>query len=289
MTRAEPMPQPLHRAWRFGRTPKGLMLLVFLGLAAAALPTTAGPAATMMLGAAIAAAVLEVSIEFGLSGASGFPSGALLTGMFVAGVLSPFAGLTVVVVTALFAILAKHVLRIGGTHVFNPAALALLIAALALGTGQSWWAALPEMGVVGVAILVVSGLFIAQRINKLPMIAAFFAVYFAAFTSSAFSSSPAQVAEVFRAPDLHAALFFAFFMLDDPPTSPVRYRDQVAFGVLVAVGAFAVFIWLGGVYYLFAGLLAGNAVEAARRLVVRWRRSQARMRRDGSAYPVART
>ena len=31
-----------------------------------------------------------------------------------------------------------------------------------------------------------------------------------------------RVAEIFRAPDLHAVLFFAFFILTDPPTSPIE-------------------------------------------------------------------
>ena len=74
-----------------------------------------------------------------------------------------------------------------------------------------------------------------------------------------------RVAEIFRSPDLQAALYFAFFMLTDPPTAPTRYQDQILFAAIVAASSFALFEWLGVVYYLSAGLLVGNAWEAWRR------------------------
>ena len=102
--------------------------------------------------------------------------------------------------------------------------------------------------------------------------------------SRAIVASPARVAEVFRTPDLHAVLFFAFFILTDPPTSPVKYRDQITCGVIVAVVSFAVFETTGVVYYLLAGVLVGNVWEA-------WRRSRLLARRQprpaGSAAGTA--
>ena len=82
---------------------------------------------------------------------------------------------------------------------------------------------------------------------------------------ASFLIEPAKVAAVFRAPDLQAALFFAFFMLDDPPTCPVRYGDQFVFRFVVALVSYIVFMVWGTVYFLPAGLLAGNAFEAVRR------------------------
>lgn len=51
---------------------------------------------------------------------------------------------------------------------------------------------------------------------------------------------------IFRGPDLEAALFFAFFMADDPLTCPARYGGQVTFGVIVAVASCLVFVMNGG-------------------------------------------
>jgi Na+-translocating ferredoxin:NAD+ oxidoreductase RnfD subunit len=92
----------------------------------------------------------------------------------------------------------------------------------------------------------------------MPLVLAFLATYFLLFTISAFIKDPAWVCEVFRPPDLQAVLFFALFILTDPPTSPVRYPDQLVFATIVAVASFAIFEWTGAVYYLMAAVLIGN-------------------------------
>jgi Na+-translocating ferredoxin:NAD+ oxidoreductase RnfD subunit len=122
-------------------------------------------------------------------------------------------------------------------------------------------------------LIVTAGVFMADRVNKLPAVVAFLFVYYALFTALAFIGDPLPVAEIFRAPDLNAALYFAFFMLTDPPTAPTRYLDQIVFAALVAVASFALYEWLGVVYYLSAALLIGNAWEWQRR--VRARRGDA--------------
>ena len=85
---------------------------------------------------------------------------------------------------------------------------------------------------------------------------------------------PRSVAEIYRAPDLHASLFFAFFILTDPPTSPTRYAHQIICGALVAVVSFAVFEGLGAAHYLLAGVLVGNVYEGVRRSAAKTPSSQ---------------
>ena len=122
--------------------------------------------------------------------------------------------------------------------------------------------------------LVAAGIFITDRVNKTPLVLAFLGAYYLLFTVTAFVTDPAWVSEVFRTPDLQAVLYFAFFILTDPPTSPVRYPDQLICGVIVAVVSFAVFEWIGAAYYLLAGVLVGNVWEAWRRTTFRTRRTQ---------------
>ena len=85
------------------------------------------------------------------------------------------------------------------------------------------------------------------------------------FTITTFLTDPAQFVEIYRSPDLQAVLYFSFFILTDPPTSPAKYRPQIICGVLVAAVSFAVFEWIGAAYYLLAGVLVGNVWEAFRR------------------------
>jgi Na+-translocating ferredoxin:NAD+ oxidoreductase RnfD subunit len=119
---------------------------------------------------------------------------------------------------------------------------------------------------LAVVLLLITGGYVADRVNKLPCVFAFLGAYFALFTLSSFFIDPARVAEVFRAPDLGAVLFFALFMLDDPPTSPIRYTQQIIFGLIVAGVSHYVFVISGAVCYLLVGLLVANAWEAYSRV-----------------------
>jgi Na+-translocating ferredoxin:NAD+ oxidoreductase RnfD subunit len=255
---------------RFLRTPKGLLLVVFMGLLAiACVELDANLVFTKVALAAATAAVLDVAATYVYRRRWILPDGAVLTGMIIAFVLTLQESWLVTVNVVAVAILCKHVLRTRWSNIANPAAFALVVAAIAFKTGQDWWGALPDLGVIGAVVVLAGGLFIANRINKLSMILAFFGAYFTLFTIATFSDA-GTVAETFRTPDLQAALFFAFFMLDDPPTSPVRHEDQIVFGLIVAAVAYFIFMQFGGIYYLPAGLLAGNLWESARRLVVNY-------------------
>jgi Na+-translocating ferredoxin:NAD+ oxidoreductase RnfD subunit len=251
---------------RFFRTPKGLLLLILAVLAALAAPVEGlrvvapGLVAAIVVSAAIDAVILRWR-----DGRWSLPSGAILTALIVAMILTSHEPWFVVVSTAVVGVLSKYMFRAGGANVFNPAALALVATFYVFNTGQSWWGALPALPTAAVALVIAGGLFITDRVNKVPLVLAFLGVYYSCFALAAFVGPPPHVAEIFRAPDLHASLYFAFFILTDPPTSPVRHRDQVVCGVIAAAVSYAVFEGLGAAYYLLAGALAGNVYEAVRR------------------------
>lgn len=252
---------------KFFRTPKGLLTIVLIVLAAMAAPREGFDHVLPELLAAVGtAAVLDVIILRLRHPRWEFPSGAILTGLIIAMVLSPFEPWWVSAATSAIAIVSKYVLRTKSANIFNPAALALVVSYYAFNTGQSWWGALPELMPAALAVLFLTGVFITDRVNKMPLVLAFLGVYYALFTVAAYVGDASKVAEIFRAPDLHAVLYFAFFMLTDPPTVPIKYRDQIVFGVMVAVVSVALFETVGVVYYLLAGLMVGNAWEAWRRV-----------------------
>jgi Na+-translocating ferredoxin:NAD+ oxidoreductase RnfD subunit len=257
---------------RFFRTPKGLLLLILAALIAIA-ATHEGwhTVAVPVLSAAALAGAIDALILRYRHGRWEFPDGAILTALLVAMVLSAQGPWHYAPITAAVGVISKYIFRSRAANVFNPAALGVVATFYVFNTGQSWWGALPEVHPIAQLVMVGTGWFIAQRVNKLPLLLAFLGSYFVLFTIAAFAGNPALVAEIFRTPDLQAVLFFAFFILTDPPTSPVKYHDQVIYGVLVAVVSFVVFEWVGAVYYLLAGVLVGNVWEAWRRV---HRRSQ---------------
>ena len=264
------------RVRRFLKSPKGLLTIVLAILAAiAASHESMRVVAPGLLSAIIVAAALDVLILRTRHTRWEFPSGAILTGLIVAMVLSAQTPWTVVALTSALAIVSKYVVRTRAGNVFNPAALAIVATFPVFHPGQSWWGALPEVMPIAQVALVVGGVFIADRVNKMPLVLAFLATYYLLFTVTSFVSDPAWVSEVFRTPDLQAALFFALFILTDPPTSPVTYRDQIVFAVIVAAASYAIFEWMGAVYYLLGGVLIGNVWEG-------WRRVH---RRTGQTFP----
>lgn len=252
---------------RFLRTPKGLALIILVVLAAiAAVPEGWGFVGPELGAAAIVAMLVDAPILRWRKGRWVFPDGALLTGLFVGMILSPHEIWYVAAVTAGVGVLSKYIVRARKANVFNPAALGLVATFYVFDTGQSWWGALADVPIAALALLIVLGVFIADRINKMPSVLAFLCCYYVLVGVTAFVGDPRHVAELYRAPDLHATLFFAFLMVTDPPTSPPRPRDQIIFAVITAVIAYTVFELVGAAYYLLAGLLVANVWEALRRL-----------------------
>jgi enediyne biosynthesis protein E5 len=263
----------LASAKRFLRTPKGLALIAISVLAIIATmgagPRRVGP---VLAAGIVTAMLIDAPIIRWREGAWSLPSGALLTGLIIAMILSPYQHWYIAATTAAVAIVSKYLFRIRTANVFNPAALALVATFYVFDAGHSWWGALPEISPIALVALFATGIFICYRVNKVPAVLAFLGVYYLLVTITAFVGDPARVADLYRAPDLHAALYFAFFMVTDPPTSPPKHRDQIVFGVIVAVASYAVFELVGAAYFLLAGLLVGNAWEA-------WRRVRARAER----------
>lgn len=251
--------------WQFLRTPKGSLVAIFLvllGLGAAAIGWSA--ALPHLLAAVVGATLTELAVARASGRPLTWPTSALLSGMIVGFVLDPFTPPVVTAAIGVVATLSKHLLTTRRWHLFNPAALALLVSVPLFGTGQSWWGALPDLSWPFVLVLLAGGTFIVDRINKAPLVLAFLGTSFGLFTALSVVD-PAGVAELFRAPFLQATLFLALFMLTDPPTSPSRYTDQVVIGVLVGAVSCVAQLLGAGQSYLLLGLLAGNAALAYRR------------------------
>jgi Na+-translocating ferredoxin:NAD+ oxidoreductase RnfD subunit len=250
------------------RTPKGTLTVLFLPLLGLAGQTLGWSAVLPQVLSGVAGACLtELLVGLAQGERPRWPSSALLSGLIVAFVLGVETLPLVTLAVASLATASKHVQRTRRGHLYNPAALALLSAIPLYGTGQSWWGALPDLGWLGLLVVLAIGAILIERLNRWPLVLSFSGAYFGLFTLLALVN-PVRVAEMFRAPFVQSAMFLAFFMLTDPPTSPGRERDQVQIGVLVAVASCVAQLVGAGQAYLLIGLLVGNLVLAARRWYV---------------------
>ena len=241
------------------------MLIVLALLAVIAGAREGWSVITAIAVATLPAMAIDAVIHWRMKKRWAFPSGALLTGLIVAMILNPHSAWYVVAVTSVVGVLSKYVVRGHTANVFNPAAVALVATFYVFNPAQNWWGALPALPIAAVVVLLATGAFITYKVNKIPAVLAFLGVYYCFVTSAAFVGNPARFADLYRAPDLHAALYFAFFMVTDPPTSPPKHRDQIVFGAITATAAFAAFDLIGAAYFLLAGLLVANVWEGLRR------------------------
>jgi Na+-translocating ferredoxin:NAD+ oxidoreductase RnfD subunit len=217
----------MRKLLQFFRTPKGLLTILLLILTAIAAPGEGVGSVLRNMGAAVlAAGIVDLLILRVRNGAWEYPSGAVLTAMIVAMVMRAQDPWQVPVITSVVAVLSKYLIRSRQANVFNPAALALVLMFYLMPHGQSWWGALPDVTL----------------------------------------GDSRHVAEIFRSPDIDAVIYFTLVILTDPPTSPAKYKGQWVFGIIAAVVSYAVFMQFGVVYFLLAGVLAGNVWEAWRRV-----------------------
>lgn len=268
------------RVRRFLRTPKGTLACVFFVLLALG-GTAAGWSSVLpqILVAVASASMVDLLIARLDQRRLGWPSSAILSGMIIAFVLGPETPLLVTGCLGIVAVLSKHLFATSRWHVFNPAALALLVSIPLFATGQSWWGALPDLGWPFLLVLLVGGALVVGRIDKFPLVLAFAGTYFGLFTLVALIQ-PTAVAEMFRSPFIQSALFLAFFMLTDPPTSPSRRHEQVWVGALAGATCCVAHLLGVGQAYLLIGVLTGNVALAIRR----WRTE----RTGGARYYAAR-
>jgi Na+-translocating ferredoxin:NAD+ oxidoreductase RnfD subunit len=189
--------------------------------------------------------------------------GAVITGIIIGLILSTTTSWYLVAITAIMAILSKHLIVFKKKPVFNPAAFGLLLTILFFQTGQSWWGAFGDLPFWTIGFLLLGGYLVTNRVNKFPQVFAFLSVYFLLLLLMGLMHV-GEAADAFRPPFINASLFFALFMLTDPPTSPVSNKDQVIFGLLSAIVGVVIYGIFGGLMYLFIGLLVSNAYHVVR-------------------------
>ncbi|SFJ30886.1 NQR2, RnfD, RnfE family [Paenibacillus sp. UNC496MF] len=191
------------------------------------------------------------------------PDGAVITGLLIALILGTHTAPLIIVATAVFAISSKHMLVYMKKPVLNPAAFGLLLAVMVFHSEESWWGAFGDLPAWSVLLLLIGGYLITNRVRKYPQIFAFFGTYFLLQLLLGYVQL-GDAADALRPPFINATLFFGFFMLTDPPTSPVKSRDQILFGVIVAATGAIIYGLYGGLMYLFIGLMAGNVFHVVK-------------------------
>lgn len=131
---------------------------------------------------------------------------------------------------AIVAMVSKYVITWRSTHIFNPAALGVLIVSL-LGIGYGdWWIANSALLIP----MIIAGFLVLLKLRRFELFLAFFV---SAMALILFKTVPdaGLGSAVTTAVTLYPLLFLGAIMLTEPATMPLTRSDRLIFGVLVGI------------------------------------------------------
>ena len=206
------------------------------------------------------AGVLEFGITLWRSRVLMWPASALLTGNGVAFVLRvpgtehgdwwSMKGWYIFAGTSAVALLSKYVIRVRGSHVFNPSNIGLVLCFLLLGSERSdplalWWGPLSPALVFALVLIVVGGFLILRRLHLLEIAIGFWLAFAAGIgvlaasghtMTAAWHVGPIEGRQFWwllvSSPEI---LVFLFFMITDPKTTPASSRGRRVYAVGVGL------------------------------------------------------
>ena len=198
---------------------------------------------------------------------------AIITGLILFFLLPPTAtvfGLVGIALVAAFAQLSKYVLAYRGRHIFNPAAIAVVVSAGLGFVPAVWWVATPILTLPVIAL----GTFLLYRTNRLVMGYVFVGVSLVVLSIGSLARGSLDVEQFIAFMTSYPILFLGFYMLTEPLTQAPRHSQRllIAAGIAIAAGAQ---LSIGTVFItpeiaLVVGNLAGFVVGQRRAVRLRF-------------------
>lgn len=207
--------------------------------------------------AVITTTILDLFIEHFKSkknrteGSIFFPQSALISGLFIGGLLTQNLKWYIYVLAGIIAILSKHLIKFQQKHIFNPANFGVLLVSIIFGVQHTWWISSPLL------LVLIFGIFIIWRLKRFDLTLSFLISYYVA-NSIIELSQGAQFSEIYYTIINGGIIyFFSMYMLIEPRTHPSARRQRVIYGVLVAV-LFIIFRFIIPQHDLPLALAVGN-------------------------------
>jgi len=180
-----------------------------------------------------------------------------ITALILTLIMSPalsLSGLIVVCWAVVLAMLSKFALAINKKHIFNPAAIGVVITGLVLGEPASWWVGTAWMA----PFIALSGLLIIRKLRFYDLAWGFFMVTIvAALVIGALKGSSLQSSLTRVVMDSYM-LFLGSIMVTEPLTMPPIKKLQMLYGGLVGFLAIPQVSILGFTFSPEMALCVGN-------------------------------
>ncbi len=170
---------------------------------------------------------------------------------------------------AILAIASKYLLALHKKHIFNPAAIAVVITAFVMGASASWWVGTMDM----LPVVLIVGLLVARKLRQVDVIVFFCLTTLLVLSGATFlqgrSISTTLVQILLQSP----LFFFACIMLTEPLTAPPTQNMRRLYAILTGI-FFVPLLHIGPIYSTpELALVAGNAfsylVSPKQRVILR--------------------
>lgn len=161
---------------------------------------------------------------------------AVITGLIIALLYSPpetIIGAVKIALVVVIAMASKYVLVWRAKHIFNPAAIAIVLASISGLAYASWWIATPAL----LPITVIVAFVILYKTQKLQMAGAFLLAAAFVISLRTFIDGETTFAVYVMTLTSWPLVFFAGVMLSEPLTLAPQRKQQI--GIAIAVGVLA--------------------------------------------------
>jgi glycine betaine catabolism B len=175
--------------------------------------------------------VANVGLAKLFGAATNFESPAI-TALILAFIMAPatqWTGLIPLTLVGVLAMASKYLFNLRGRHIFNPAAIALVIMGL-LGSGQAlWWIATPAL----LPATVILGLLVVRKLQRFRFVTAAIATALVTMLVIAATRNSLSFDIITQAFTSWPLVFFATIMLTEPATMPPVRRWRLPYAVLI--------------------------------------------------------
>ena len=186
-------------------------------------------ALVQVLIAVLAGTLLDLLINYFKYKKFEFPQSALISGLFVGGLLTQDLPWHIYVLAGFIAIFSKHLIKYNQKNILNPAIFGILAVSVIFGAEHSWWISSPLI------LVLIFGIFIIWRLRRLDIALSFLAGYYIINSAVELSIGGTFNDVYYTIINGGVIYFFAMFMLIEPKTSPASGKKQrIVYGVFVA-------------------------------------------------------
>lgn len=206
-----------------------IAFLIILSLASVAFYGFGIGALLPILIAIFTTTILDLFIEYSKSREWVIPQSALISGLFIGGLLTQDLQWYVYVIAGAIAVLSKHLIKYQQRHIFNPANLGILLVSIIFGVSHTWWISSPLI------LVLIFGVFIIWKLRRFDLTISFLVAYYL-INSAVELMQGAGFNEIYLTLLNGGVIyFFSMHMLIEPKTHPSQRNQRIVYGILVAV------------------------------------------------------